>query len=355
MKNYILLLAFGLFSGVLFTQPVEFEPAPCFSGTSSTNVMFYLAFLDQVGTVGNEEPVEVGVDWVAAIDAQGYVIGIAQVTSVSGAFGCPTSAAVNLAIAPEDNNPSSTCPAPPYGGAPGELMDIVIYDVSRGMFFTLGAQVAFSSGIGGTANSGGCPQENFTLDYTVPSNPLPVILSAFRAAANDLEQVELAWTTIAEQNSAFFEVERSQTGDVWRSIGRVNAAGNSDATLNYLFVDINPQTGQNLYRLRQEDVDGSFYYSSVVSVELGRENGPKEIEIFPNPLTGEELTLSLQGEWADNNASTTVYDLNGRAVFTSIGLSAGSNLVQLPELPAGVYQLVVTDGTTNKTSRLVIR
>lgn len=351
MNKILLPLIFLLSVAGLTAQPQEFMPAPCFG---PNNTMFYLAFLDQVGTGVNAEPVESGVDYVAAIDAEGYVIGVTQVANVSGAFGCPQSAAVNLAIAGTDNSPGSSCPASPYGASGGDLIDIVIYDNSRDAFFSLANQVTFQSGTGGTANSGGCPQESFPIPYVVPSNPLPVVLSAFRGQANDRGEVELGWTTVLEQNSDVFSIEHSRNGEAWRAIGEVAAAGNSQGERNYSFVDATPNNGQNLYRLRQVDFDGSFYYSEVVSVNMETVGGVKEAFAYPNPPVNNQFTLTLSGNWS-NETTSTLNDISGRQVASWANVTSGTNTIDLPNLPAGIYQLVTADATTTTTIRVVLR
>lgn len=350
MKFLHLFIPFLFLVDLAGQPPQEFMPAPCFG---ANNTMFYNAFLNQVGVAPNQEPIQAGADYIAAIDAEGFVIGVVQVGTFGG-FGCPTAAAISMPIAGTDNAPLSSCPPAPYGAVNGDLIDIVIWDASRDQFFTLASQVVFQVGAGGSANTGGCPQENFTVPYVVPSNPMPVVLADFRGRETARKQVELGWTTLAERNSDYFSIQHSVNGEVWRPIGQVTAAGNSQDERNYSFVDATPSNGQNLYRLRQVDFDGTFYYSDVVSVSIASVSGVKDVFVYPNPPVGDQFTVTLSGNWGEET-STVLRDISGRELANWTKVLSGTNTLDLPNLPAGVYQLTTSDATTTNTIRLMLR
>ncbi len=97
------------------------------------------------------------------------------------------------------------------------------------------------------------------------TNPLPVELLSFTAERKG-NDVELFWQTASEQNSWFFDIERSENGQEWHSILRRQAAGNSNTTLNYSEIDFNVPNKLLYYRLKQVDFDGSYMYSQIRSV-----------------------------------------------------------------------------------------
>lgn len=193
-----------------------------------------------------------------------------------------------------------------------------------------------------------------TFDF-VPSTcvtALPVDFAVFsaREVEND---VQLDWITGREIDNSHFEVETSTDGQSWERIGTVAGSGTSDRPNAYRFVDNSPALGQNLYRIKQVDFDGSFDYSSIATVTI---DGRTEVAaaVFPNPITTNSPTLSLSGDWAEQT-DALLYDTQGRIVARFQGLTAGSQTIDLPELPAGVYQLIVGSGAQREVVRLLLR
>ena len=66
-------------------------------------------------------------------------------------------------------------------------------------------------------------------------NGLPVDLVHFKATDKD-DKVFLDWRTATELNNEGFEVEKSQNGRTWESIGFVNGKGSTELTNDYSFI-----------------------------------------------------------------------------------------------------------------------
>src|SRR5690606_3510539 len=86
---------------------------------------------------------------------------------------------------------------------------------------------------------------------------VPVTLVSF-AGLSASNQNKLSWVTASEQNSSYFQIERSTDARGFEPIGKITAAGNSTTTQHYNFTDNNISGGKFYYRLKQVDVDGSF-------------------------------------------------------------------------------------------------
>ncbi len=345
MKLIFNSLLYFLLISSLAAQPTEFTPQPC--NQNAIGTMFYNFFIGQIGGLP-----ATGGDWVAAIDAQNNLVGVTAVQFFAGGFGCPAAFGTALQIAGEQTSPGNTCPPPPYGGSIGEELTIVVYRASDGAFFTIPVTVPFVSGASG-ASTGNCFTLNFTEPFTF-NPPTPVQLLSFRAKPNAQRGVQLDWVTATEQNSSHFEVQHSLDGNHWTNIGRLAAAGNSDYRIAYTFEHQQPQAGQNLYRLRQVDFDGTFYFSPVAATQIEGGKGPRSVAVFPNPSVGSVLNIAVEGEWS-TSAQTTLYDLHGRQVATWTGLVAGRNSLSLPALPQGVYQLVSQDQSFVVSQRIVVQ
>ncbi len=90
-------------------------------------------------------------------------------------------------------------------------------------------------------------------------------LSSFSVIQDDLTALIL-WETSKEENTLNFELERSINGLNFTPIYYVPAAGNSTVSRTYSRVDLNPFEGINYYRLKQNNGDGTFNYSSIKSI-----------------------------------------------------------------------------------------
>lgn len=162
--------------------------------------------------------------------------------------------------------------------------------------------------------------------------PLPVTGLFFEAIKQD-RQALLHWSTLTEINSDYYGVERSLDGLSWQQIGSVNAAGFSQAQLDYSFVDASPFNGINYYRIRQVDTDGAEKYSETRALNFGYSTAV----VFPNPFNS---TLYVQ---CDGEFRIEVADPVGRIVFS------GDNITQIDmstaEASAYMVRIYHSDGT----------
>ena len=133
----------------------------------------------------------------------------------------------------------------------------------------------------------------------------------------------------------YFTVERSKGGIDFDTLARVPAG---DGT--YVFVDAHPFPGQNLYRLRQRDLDGTETLYGPISVRL--DSGT--VSLYPNPTAGK---LFLTGE-VDAEAPVTVYRSDGQVVHRAHG-----ETINVTHLPAGSYYLRLRRGSGAESFRFI--
>lgn len=165
---------------------------------------------------------------------------------------------------------------------------------------------------------------------------LPINLLSFTGEQVDKKHL-LKWITAQEQDAAYFDVERSADARQFTSIGRVTAAGNSSTEKRYSLTDAAPMEGNNYYRLKLVDADGTFKYSNIILLKiLGNK---ATISVFPNPTT-KTLNVLLGGLNDNSNVNAAVYDMNGRYLqgITLKKTNAAFNF-DVERLPAGVYNL----------------
>lgn len=177
--------------------------------------------------------------------------------------------------------------------------------------------------------------------------PLPVTLVRFGASASKAG-VQLSWTTAAEQQVGYFEVERSATATTWQPVGRV-VAGNRPGGQSYSLLDAQPLPGQSYYRLAMHDEDGRVAYSSVQPVGRG---GAFRVQVYPNPAR-EQVQVALP--LADAPAVLELRNTRGQLV-RQLRLPPGLYPAQLQtaDLPGGVYFLRVQQAAYSNTTRLLL-
>jgi hypothetical protein len=161
---------------------------------------------------------------------------------------------------------------------------------------------------------------------------LPVGTTNFTAEPQQ-HAVGLQWTTSIEQNSKFFAIQRSADGSDWSTIGEVTAAGNSDRSLQYSFVDHQPLTGSNFYRLQQVDYAGASVYSPIRNVDFA--GADLMLNYYPNPVR-DRLTITSAGAIQ----SLTLTTLDGHILQSTTGFTSGQSL-DLSRYPFGIYFLIV--------------
>ncbi|RPI61316.1 MAG: hypothetical protein EHM44_08880, partial [Ignavibacteriales bacterium] len=120
------------------------------------------------------------------------------------------------------------------------------------------------------------------------SNTVPVELLSFTGSSIE-NTVTLNWITATETNNSGFEVQRLKDSKIekiknWKSIGFINGQGTTTESKSYSFTDKDLTEGKYRYRLKQIDFDGSFEYSTVISVELDLPTKFTLNQNYPNPF-----------------------------------------------------------------------
>ena len=143
-----------------------------------------------------------------------------------------------------------------------------------------------------------------TVNVTV--NPLPLQFISYFVNETKGHFVENKWTTANEINVHHYNIEKSNDGVKFNSIGTIKAQ-NKQAN-QYEFVDKNVSEGINYYRVVGMDNDGKKSYSEIKKISISNN---EEIKVFPNPTKGEvNIQLPIKGNW-----QITATDIEGRVVW----------------------------------------
>lgn len=163
---------------------------------------------------------------------------------------------------------------------------------------------------------------------------LPVSITSFNSAimGND---IQLSWQTATENNSSYFEIERSADGNQFFPIGKINASGNSSSLITYSFTDRNVENGVHYYRLKQFDKDGKFVYSKIIKQEVIKEGN--KLSVFPNPAT-DYILVTHQASL--NSDILNLYNYSGKLLLTKkIKPGTTTTNLNVASYPKGIYIL----------------
>jgi hypothetical protein len=192
---------------------------------------------------------------------------------------------------------------------------------------------------------------NTTFTVADETQTLPVNLVSFAGRAHAAE-VMLSWKTGSEKDNDFFSVEKMNEEQSFYAIGKVTGAGNSTTGKEYSFIDSEPKSGINYYRLRQVDFNGAFSYSKVISVTFeGEENS---ITVYPNPVESGMLFFNNMEE----PSMVYIRDFSGKVLLQVI-VDPKDNKASLAigdyQLASGLYHLtIVRPGKPYTVTKLVI-
>ncbi len=174
--------------------------------------------------------------------------------------------------------------------------------------------------------------------------PLPVKLSNI-TATNTGDHNLIRWNTRIEAGMDYFEIERSRDALNFDFLGSIQATGsNSD----YRFIDEDPYSGVNYYRLKIMYSNGKHGYSPVVNAIM--KSGSFNLIAFPNPTT-DKLTLRIEGS-VSGNAHITVSDLSGRTLFNTAVDNRPVMEISMHDMAQGIYFLKYQDDMTSQVIKI---
>lgn len=124
----------------------------------------------------------------------------------------------------------------------------------------------------------------------------------------NVKQVQILWGAENEQDYTKYTVERStDNGKTYTIIDALNSDGHG----TYSFTDKSPVTGQNLYRLKQEDINNAITFSTNAQVffsnmdnALAGGDSAVSLSVYPNPVSN-IINIAI----AEKLPQTTTYNI----------------------------------------------
>jgi hypothetical protein len=226
-----------------------------------------------------------------------------------------------------------------YYGANDGVLDYNSLRVAQG----IGASWADHGGVGtanGTGNITSSAFASFNTVFTIGNstgggNYLPVTWLDLEAKPGNAI-IYVNWKTALEINNDFFTVERSPDGINFIALSEQAGAGNSNIIRTYQYIDENPLTGINFYRIKQTDFDGSINYSSIVKAM--RPSGKREVIIIPS--SGNHAVDVILEEMKNEKVWIVVSDLMGSVIKEEMLLPESQSYEHNFSLPANSYNSI---------------
>jgi len=146
-------------------------------------------------------------------------------------------------------------------------------------------------------------------------------------AIKHMEHTELVWSQRQDETVESYIVERSLDGIVFEEIS-AQASEKTASGIVYNDFDFAPQTGDNYYRIKMQNTDGSISYSEVKTV---RYEEVEDFTVFPNPANG-FTNLNLE-KYIGKQVDIHIFNNKGLRMKT----------IQVEELFSKYYQMDLRD------------
>ena len=171
------------------------------------------------------------------------------------------------------------------------------------------------------------------------------LLNYFTAACED-DKVNIEWQTASEFNNHHFEVERSENGVDFKNIISVPSQnGNINRLQDYTVFDKELAKSITYYRLKQIDMDSSFSYSKMISLNcFTTSEVTTDVAVYPNPIN-DLLSLFVNAERSDD-VTFRIYDINSAVLIQQqFKVEKGNNKFNVitTGLASGLYFIEVSN------------
>jgi hypothetical protein len=173
---------------------------------------------------------------------------------------------------------------------------------------------------------------------------LSVNLLDFYAERNSNSGVTVKWAVNKEIQFSHYELERSENGADFKKINtqQGNCAASS-AKCSYSFND-NSAGKTVYYRLKIVDKDGTFSYSSILSMDAS-DPGSGDFTLISNVVNDNALQVTVSAR-KKSAADFVIINSNGKQVLSEKGaaIKNGTNqkTLDISRLATGVYMVKIT-------------
>lgn len=196
--------------------------------------------------------------------------------------------------------------------------------------------------------------EGVQIDFYQPSTiaSLPVELLHFTAEKESDGTASLKWETANEIDFSHYILEHAIDGLHYDEMAKLSATGGISTRTNYAYVHKQPYKGDNFYRLKMVNNDGSFQYSPVRVLSFGDQKEP--FTLLPNPTAGPLTLMCYDLMEYDSPLRYQITDNSGRLIIEN-SISGEQTNFDLSAYASGVYYLnLLNDRVQIKQFKLIV-
>jgi hypothetical protein len=224
-----------------------------------------------------------------------------------------------------------------------------LYPVETANFRDNNGTPYYSSSAAKNAAAGGPLLPMMRLVFKGSATYLPVELISFEANRLSNGDVNLNFRTAKEENLSGFEVER-EVGEAWEPVGTVTGKNASNGA-NYALIDGNAPRFSTLYRLWENDLDGSR--TMIGTAAAAGMSGVETLllTVYPNPASRVMYAL-VRG--AGEGAALTMYDVTGKVIKRFENIRDGRTELDITNIAEGTYYLEVVTRDGNVKAKVAV-
>lgn len=186
-------------------------------------------------------------------------------------------------------------------------------------------------------------------------DPLPVLYDSVSAYLKN-NVVNIEWSNLTERDIATYFVERSVNGKDFSVISQHLPKSNRDDKASYTSFDAEPAPGTSFYRIKTIEKNTKIIFSKIMRVETDRPT--KNFSIYPNPLKGNHLSLSLSG-MKEGKYCLRITNTAGQVIHQKDLINQGDFTTQLLELPShikpGIYTIIIKGDNYQQSKMFIVQ
>jgi len=186
-----------------------------------------------------------------------------------------------------------------------------------------------------------------TANFKIVAHGLPITLKVFNGYAKEAAN-QLYWSSVTENGTDYFVIERSGDGKNFDDYAKVNASNYSNTTKDYTYLDEQVANKDWYYRLKMIDLTGAFTYSNIIKIARNGEKNP--VKVYPNPAT--DLIVITHDK--TQNAFLNIYNVQGQLVHSErVNPSAVATQININNLSNGFYNVLITDDNNTYKTKFI--
>ncbi|MDP4266579.1 MAG: T9SS type A sorting domain-containing protein [Bacteroidota bacterium] len=199
----------------------------------------------------------------------------------------------------------------------------------------------------------GCEKTSTINVKVLETVSLPIDLMTFKAICED-NKVTLYWVTTSEVNNNYFTIEKSTDNELWKVVGMVKGAGNSNRIINYTLVDKDAAGESLFYRLKQTDFNGKYKYSGMISSNCVSKE--PSVSFLPDIDPKSNKLTVIMKNFDCKTANIILYDAMGKKVYERKLNDVSDNckvMIDFDILSNGVYFIHFISKDFNKIQKMI--